>query len=354
MSKGVFPHRRRTINQVRIETLLKNYTNSIIGMTMPMLFVPNAPKELKINKEIFKLSQILTMENVFAFMISKYNIFPQVNQPENTWVKFKSTPSTGFNSLMYYIDSLQFQKQRQSIVHELKKAFEKKKNFFVGFEIYHFDEHFEVPKTVVVNKVSLKKFLEDTNESDIESRVKKIYRGLTFFFSARYNLVNITRKCRKTMKFTTNYTYENGDQKLSLFNLFLNIPKIQVNFLNPQNRKRLPTRINNNNINNNNNNNNDYNERTRTRTGSKLIKLYNSIENNTNIHCNLSSHQNNQILQKQIPKEFFSLIFRDQQTKTELGALALSTTEKLKDYTETERKLVKCLSLLKYYQPQNY
>ncbi|KAJ3425946.1 hypothetical protein M0812_28393 [Anaeramoeba flamelloides] len=343
MNKGVFPHRRRTINQERIELLLKNYSNSIIGMTLQMLGVPNAPEELKINKEIFKHSQILTMENVFAFMISKYNIFPQVIQGDSKWVKFKSTPSTGLNSIMYYIDSQQFQKQRQSIALELKKAFQKKKKFFVGFEIYHFNEQFELPKTVSISKISLKQLLEDTNERDVESRAKKIYRGLTFFFSARYNLVNATKKNRKTMKFTTNYTFENGDQNLSLFTLFSNIPKIQVNFLNPEQRKRVPSRMNKNN-----------NNKTRTRKRYKLIYPNKAMVKTTNHKFDKSYRQNHQIKKQSKIEKTFSMIFREEQAKTELGLVTPSTAEKIKNYTETEREMVEFLTLLKYYQLENY
>ncbi|KAJ6239786.1 hypothetical protein M0813_24706 [Anaeramoeba flamelloides] len=335
MNKNIFPPRRRTINQVRLETLLTQYPNSVQGMTLPMLFVPNSPKDVQINKQIFQLSTRLSKENVFAYMISKYNLFPKFNQNNNEWVEFKFTPTTGLNSLVSYAGSEQFENQKEEVAHELKTAFQKHQKYFKGFEIYHFSEQFQLPKTVVINKGSLKQLFKDKNEYDVDSRVKKVYRGFAFFFSARYNLINATRKNRKTMKFTRDYAYENGDHNLKLFGLFFSNTIAQLHSINNEDRKRLPIKI----------------QKQKTKKRTKIVFINPTT---TNRKGNNGSYRNNnqkqQIHKKTKLKRTFSEILREEQAKTEIGLQTPSTVEKLKDYTEAERELVKILTQLKYYR----
>ncbi|KAJ6227987.1 rac guanine nucleotide exchange factor jj [Anaeramoeba flamelloides] len=341
MNQEIFPTRRKTINQVRLETLITQYRFSVEGMTLPMLTVPNSPKGVTVNKKIFKFATVLSKENVFAFMISKYNLFPKLEQSNNEWVEFKFTPTTGLNSLMYYIDSQQFQKQRQSIALELKKAFEKDEKCFKGFEIYHFSEQFQLPKMVLINKSSLKQFFEDTNERDVESRVKKIYRGFAFFFNARYNLINATRKNRKIMKFTRNYSFDNGDRNLSLFNLQFENQSDLYNAVNYNQRKRLPSKIETQTKNDN------QEKRLKIR---KVQPFQLQPQPQQQQKQQQQQQKNNQIYSNPKIKRTFSLILREEQTKKELGLISPSTIEKLKNYTDTEIELVKVLAHLKYYK----
>ncbi|KAJ6244430.1 hypothetical protein M0813_02395 [Anaeramoeba flamelloides] len=337
MNKNIFPPRRRTINQVRLETLLTQYSNSVQGMTLPMLFVPNSPKDVTINNQIFQLSTRLSKENVFAYMISKYNLFPKINQNNNECVEFKFTPTNGLNSLISYADSEEFEKQKEIVGVELKKAFQKHQNYFKGFEIYHFSEQFQLPKTVVINKGSLKQLFKDKNEYDVESRVKKVYRGFAFFFGARYNLINATRKNRKTMKFTRDYAYENGDQNLNLFGLFFSNTITQLHSINNEDRKRLPIKIQ------------KQKQKSKKRT-QIVFRNPTTTNRKCNSGCNSNNNQKQQIHKKTKLKRTFSEILREEQAKTELGLQTPSTVEKLKDYTEDERELVKILTQLKYYR----
>ncbi|KAJ3425779.1 hypothetical protein M0812_28225 [Anaeramoeba flamelloides] len=200
-------NQRRTINQKRLENLLGAYPNSVHGLTQEILLLPNAPKQVSLDKGIVGSTQLLTKMNLMAFMIKKYNLFPENEQAQGSRVlKFGVYAASGMDDLVKYSDSNKFIPLMSQISEQLRGHFLQNRSLFSGVDPIHLQNSYCVPSVVTIRKGCLRDYFEKSGDQNVEARVKKVYRGFSFFFKARYNLKNSTNKNRKIMKFGRYYT----------------------------------------------------------------------------------------------------------------------------------------------------
>ncbi|KAJ6234446.1 hypothetical protein M0813_29436 [Anaeramoeba flamelloides] len=199
-------NRRKTINQKRLENILEAYPNSVHGITQEILLLPNAPKQVSIDKGIVDSTPLLTKKNLLAFMIKKFNLFLENEQAQDSRaLKFSVYAASGMDDLVKYSDSTKFVPLLCQISDQLQNIFSQNRLLFSGIDPIHLKKGYCVPHVVTILKGCLRDYFEKSGDQNVESRVKKVYRGFSFFFKARYNLKNSTNKNRKIMKFSRYY-----------------------------------------------------------------------------------------------------------------------------------------------------
>ncbi|KAJ6248533.1 hypothetical protein M0813_17499 [Anaeramoeba flamelloides] len=237
-SKVVIKRKYRTTNQKRLEFLLRNYPDSIEGLGDINLDQPNCPKFVKISTLIINSGGlwhwyqrqdsnvgVITLEDLTAYMLAKFNLFPYHNHQKThnsictsdqscisnlikngKWLCFKFYKAKGYKQLIERSISQDFQVKMVQIEQKLQKAFNNQPKRFIGFDPIHFSPNFKTPNKITINKHILKdlcvKYEKINNEIVIKEKLKTIYRAFAFFFTARYNLVNATNKNRQELKYT--------------------------------------------------------------------------------------------------------------------------------------------------------
>ncbi|KAJ3440560.1 hypothetical protein M0812_14228 [Anaeramoeba flamelloides] len=216
--------RTATINQSRLEKLVLMGNGAVTGLERESLGLPNCPKEVGIEKSIFhqtyrvndQQSQIDKKE-LESFMIKKYNLFKTnpkdcklIKNNKGDWVCYKFYKKTDFFEYQVnQADSEEFASKMFQILKLLRIAYRSNPKSFVGIKLPHIQDNYKVPSKVRIEKTALKQLCKESssdNEGDLNSKIKKLYRALSFFFQARFNLINITNKNRKFMVFGRNHT----------------------------------------------------------------------------------------------------------------------------------------------------
>ncbi|KAJ6231350.1 hypothetical protein M0813_06079 [Anaeramoeba flamelloides] len=248
------PTRTRTKNQKRIESLLQHSPRSVSGLTKLMLKLPNCPKEVKISTKVLhsssetnekKREKTVTKKELILFMIKKFNLFydPNANKSGSSYLSFRSYQASGVDSLLKIVDSKKYEKrQLPKITKKLYWWQQSDHLAFVGLENEHFQEWFQPPHNVNIEKTILKQFCNESPKSKGKSKgksksksksksknknknsaqsseIKKLYRAFSFFFSARYNCINTSNKSRTEMKFGRNYKSGLGDSNIANFGI---------------------------------------------------------------------------------------------------------------------------------------
>ncbi|KAJ3430331.1 hypothetical protein M0812_23336 [Anaeramoeba flamelloides] len=273
------PKRTRTKNQKRIESLLQNSPSSVNGITKLMLRLPNCPKEVKISTKVLRsgsvqndhknnrLQKTINKKELILFMIKKYNLFydpnaiTKANKSDHSYLTFRNYQVCGIDSLLSIANSKKYEKRQLPKI--TKKLYLWKQSdplSFIGLENEHFQEWFQPPHKVRLAKAVLKQFCngspnkkanksmnqkQNNNNPTRSSKIKKLYRAFSFFFSARFNCINISNKSRTEMKFGRNYQSGFGDSNIKKFGIFLgsNEKKIEQEEMNNQNEcKNKPNR----------------------------------------------------------------------------------------------------------------
>ncbi|KAJ6234309.1 hypothetical protein M0813_04112 [Anaeramoeba flamelloides] len=241
------PQRTRTKNQKRIELLLETSPRSVSGLTQLMLKLPNCPKEVKVSSSVIDTycdkheQKTVNKKELILFMIKKYNLFydpnaaTKTNKSDHSYLTFRNCQVSGIDSLIKLANSKKFDtKQLSKITKKLYWWKQRDPLTFVGLENEHFQEWFQPPHKVQIAKTVLKQFCTEPrnkkikkaqnqkqNNSSQSSEIKKLYRAFSFFFSARFNCINISNKSRTEMKFGRNYKSGFGDSKIKTLGIDL-------------------------------------------------------------------------------------------------------------------------------------
>ncbi|KAJ6254922.1 hypothetical protein M0813_11972 [Anaeramoeba flamelloides] len=264
--------RTKTKNQLRIESLIRNSPNSVKGITLEKLGLPNCPQKIKVASYVLRSShkkrsqkQKIESESVHSFskkelilfMMKKFNLFydpiltketkkakkdskfsPKMDT--NYYLIFRNYQAKGIDSVFRIIDSEDYEnKTFRTLNRKLSWWKKNDSKAFVGLDVEHTKEWFQPPSKVSILKAPLKQFcldssatkkecalenletIQGTTNTSQSSEIKKLYRALTFFFKARFNWVNTSNKSRKKMKFGRNYKFGCGDSHLKKFGLCL-------------------------------------------------------------------------------------------------------------------------------------
>ncbi|KAJ6243766.1 hypothetical protein M0813_22207 [Anaeramoeba flamelloides] len=232
--------RNATINQSRLEKLMSMGNGVVKGLESESLGLANCPKEVGIEKSIFHRTYLVNdqqsqidKKELEYFMIKKYNLFKTnpkdcklIKNNKGDWVCYKFFKKTDFFEYQVnQADSEEFANKMFGILKLLRIAYRLDPKSFVGIKLPHIQYNYKVPSKVRIEKTALKQLCKENssdNEGDMNSKIKKLYRALSFFFQARFNLINITNKNRKFMVFGRNHTMlensnhssdENGNHK---------------------------------------------------------------------------------------------------------------------------------------------
>ncbi|KAJ3429686.1 hypothetical protein M0812_25044 [Anaeramoeba flamelloides] len=203
--------RRKTVNQERIYKLFEIGTHVIKGMTSAQLLLQNAPKEMRIHCDVLhkmmetRASGDLRIEakDLILVFLYKYNLFPSnfATLNHDQYLVFTPIKQTAIGSLAEYIATANFQKKVPKIIAVVEEYFEKFPKMFKGMQKEFLKPNYCLPKQVTIEKSALRMLCKQESNRNVKNEMKKLYRGLTFFFKARFNLINGTRKNRLRMIF---------------------------------------------------------------------------------------------------------------------------------------------------------
>ncbi|KAJ3445428.1 hypothetical protein M0812_11302 [Anaeramoeba flamelloides] len=239
----------KKINQKRLELLMNCSNNSVNGFTTDQLFQTNCPKEIRIDSELLIEYQIEYFY-LSLFFTWKYNLLPNFHSIENDIprsVSVQKVQEFQHNNLTIFTKqwlSWKFQDDRQSTINrewikktnnmenctkyeEIEKilisAFLIFPNYFQGVNSEILNTNYLIPKRVTILKSGLvvltdqllkkqkkKMIIKEKiitnqvkqNKNSNPSKIKAIYRGMCFFFSSRFNLINDTQMDRKCLVFS--------------------------------------------------------------------------------------------------------------------------------------------------------
>ncbi|KAJ3436530.1 hypothetical protein M0812_18588 [Anaeramoeba flamelloides] len=239
----------KTINQKRLELLMKCSNNYVNGFKLDQLFQTNCPKEIRIDSEVLKEYHIEYLY-LSLFFTCKYNLLPNLHSIENdkaSSVSVQKVQEFQHNNLTNFSKqwlSWKFEDDRQRTINrewikkannitkcpkyeEIEKilisAFECFPNYFQGVNSEILGAGYLIPKRVTILKsglvvltdqlLSKQKKMEIINEKNLTrankqkkhlkpSKIKAIYRGMCFFFSSRFNLINDSQMDRKCLVFS--------------------------------------------------------------------------------------------------------------------------------------------------------
>ncbi|KAJ3431010.1 hypothetical protein M0812_02686 [Anaeramoeba flamelloides] len=273
--------RSSTINQTRLEKLMSMGNNTVRGLKTESLGQLNCPKEVLIEKSVFKKAYELNgklkeiqEEELEYFMIKKYNLFKTKSQnsrlikkSQQNWVCYQFYKKSSVGSKIKQADSEQFENKMLKILKLLRIAYRSDPHLFKGLESQHFQYNYCVPSSVIIEKSALRKLCNENKnkDEDLISKIKKLYRALSFFFMARFNLINLTNKNRKFMVFGRNHSLDEDKVLQKRVNKYLestpskdsfnkspnikrNIPKItdhkHQKYLKLRNAKRISSSMN--------------------------------------------------------------------------------------------------------------
>ncbi|KAJ6239913.1 hypothetical protein M0813_24834 [Anaeramoeba flamelloides] len=214
--------RRKTVNQERISKLIQMGTGIVKGMTTAQLSLQNAPKELSIHcNAVEKIVNIRTKENVridvkdlILTFLSKFNLLPSnlATFGIDGWIIFSPIKPKKIDSWVEYLGTTQFQKKLPKIIEVVANCYKKFPKMFKGMESKFLKPNYHLPKQVTIEKSALKVLCQQETQKNVKNQMKKLYRGLSFFFKARFNLINGTRKNRLRMTFVLNLQNVKGSQ----------------------------------------------------------------------------------------------------------------------------------------------
>ncbi|KAJ6231684.1 hypothetical protein M0813_05757 [Anaeramoeba flamelloides] len=246
--------RSSTINQTRLEKLMSMGNNTVRGLKIESLGLSNCPKEVLIGKAIFKRAYELNgqqkeikEEELETFMIKKYNLFKTnaknsklIKKSHQNWLCYKFYKKTSVESQIKQADSEQFDNKMLKILKLLRVAYRSDPHLFKGLESQHFQYNYCVPSSVIIEKSALKKLCNENKnqDEDLISKIKKLYRALSFFFTARFNLINITNKNRKFMVFGRNHPLDEDKRLQKRINKYLESTPANDSFNKSPNRNR--------------------------------------------------------------------------------------------------------------------
>ncbi|KAJ6253725.1 hypothetical protein M0813_13140 [Anaeramoeba flamelloides] len=225
--------RRKTVNQERIFKLFEMGMHVIKGMTSAHLLLSNAPKEIRINCDV--LSKIMNTrlsgdirigpKDLILVFLYKYNLFPSNFATFSCDQNLVFTPinQTALGSLADYICTANFQKKVPKIIAVIEEYFEKFPKMFKGMQKELLKPSYCLPKQVTIEKSALRILCKQESNKNVKMEMKKLYRGLTFFFKARFNLINGTRKNRLRMIFVLSLQNGSGDQEVVKWEKMLGI-----------------------------------------------------------------------------------------------------------------------------------
>ncbi|KAJ6255691.1 hypothetical protein M0813_11251 [Anaeramoeba flamelloides] len=242
--------RTKTKNQKRIEQLLSLNNGSVKGLRKRSLLWPNCPKEISVHKNYLSKYH-LTYEDLFYFMIKKFNVAPPLNKtkgndqqkynrvnpkdPQWYYFVFHKSWDTDQKDLDYAFSKL-FEKKYFAIGKKFKLASKEHPNYFKGIkDQLFFDPDYQLPCEVLISKESLvelftPQFKNETKENESNEskkfkntkkpnpKIKKLHRGMSFFFEARFNLKNATGMARDILRYSRNKTsLQNDTNKKKLY-----------------------------------------------------------------------------------------------------------------------------------------
>ncbi|KAJ3451131.1 hypothetical protein M0812_05172 [Anaeramoeba flamelloides] len=227
--------RTKTKNQKRIEQLMSLNNGSVEGLPKVSLLWPNCPNEIYVHKNYLSKYH-LTYKELFYFMIKKFNLTPPLNKtkgsdqqkyekvnPKDTqWYRFVFHKSWEIDQKdLDYAFSKLFTKEYMKIGKKFKLASKEHPNYFKGIkDQIFFEQDYQLPCEVLISKDTLvelftpqfkKNIQNESNESTNgkkkrkpNPKIKKLHRGMSFFFEARFNLKNATRMDRDVLRYARN------------------------------------------------------------------------------------------------------------------------------------------------------
>ncbi|KAJ6235637.1 hypothetical protein M0813_28469 [Anaeramoeba flamelloides] len=235
--------RTKTKNQKRIEQLMSLNNGSVEGLPKVSLLWPNCPKEIYVHKN-YLTKYNLTYEELFYFMIKKFNLAPPLNEtksdqqkyqkvnPKDTqWYKFVFHKSWDIDQKdLDYVFSKLFAKKYLKIGKKFKLASKEHSNYFKGVkERLFFEQDYQLPCEVLISKDTLVELFtpqfkkNDQNENNESKngkkkrkpnpKIKKLHRGMSFFFEARFNLKNATGMARDVLRYARNKASLHNDNE---------------------------------------------------------------------------------------------------------------------------------------------
>ncbi|KAJ3445927.1 hypothetical protein M0812_08461 [Anaeramoeba flamelloides] len=214
--------RRKTVNQERISKLIQMGTGIVKGMTTAQLSLQNAPKELSMHcGAVEKIINTRTKENVrievkdlILTFLSKFNLLPSnfATLCVDGWIVFSPTKPNKIDSWVEYLGTTQFQKKLPKIIQVVANCYKQFPKMFKGMESKFLKTNYHLPKQVTIEKSALKVLCQQETQKNVKNQMKKLYRGLSFFFKARFNLINGTKKNRLRMTFVLNLQNAKGSQ----------------------------------------------------------------------------------------------------------------------------------------------
>ncbi|KAJ3434305.1 hypothetical protein M0812_19784 [Anaeramoeba flamelloides] len=220
--------RSKTINQKRLEELLGMGKNYVSGLNKGSLKWPNCPKSIQINSSLLRRYK-LTKYDLNYFILRKFNLTNSSCdnpydldqscdvQGDKEWINFHFQKNYQVGEqIENYLFTKEYSKKYQKMGFAMKKAFQKCPKMFRGIENALFLEpDYQLPSQVIIQKVALKKLCTKLNsgkndmntpkknnqKGELGAKIKKIHRGLSFFFVARFNLKNATAMKRDVLRF---------------------------------------------------------------------------------------------------------------------------------------------------------
>ncbi|KAJ3424646.1 hypothetical protein M0812_29369 [Anaeramoeba flamelloides] len=220
--------RSKTINQRRLEDLLGLGENYVSGLTQDSLKWPNCPKRIQINNFILRRYK-LTQYDLNYFILRKFNLTnSNCDNPydldqscdlekNKKWINYHFQSDYQVDEhIENYLFTKEYSKKYQKMGLVVKKAFQKYPKMFNGIQnALFFETDYQLPNQVIIQKVALKKLCtklgygkktkvpskKNEKKGELGAKIKKIHRGLSFFFAARFNLKNATAMKRDVLRF---------------------------------------------------------------------------------------------------------------------------------------------------------
>ncbi|KAJ3441293.1 hypothetical protein M0812_13299 [Anaeramoeba flamelloides] len=235
--------RTKTKNQKRIEQLMSLNNGSVKGITKVSLLWPNCPNEIYVHKNYLSKYN-LTYDELLYFMIKKFNLTPPLNKTKNEqqkyqkvnpkdpqWYQFVFHKSWEIDQKdLDYVFSKMFDKKYSKIGKKFKLASNEYPNYFKGIQDQiFFEQDYQLPREVLISKDTLVELFtpqfkkNDQNENNKSKngkkkrkpnpKIKKLHRGMSFFFEARFNLKNATRMDRGVLRYARNKVSLQNDKE---------------------------------------------------------------------------------------------------------------------------------------------
>ncbi|KAJ3429985.1 hypothetical protein M0812_22985 [Anaeramoeba flamelloides] len=228
--------RRKTVNQERIKKLIDMKGNLIKGITKGHLLLKNAPKEIRLrhdivikilNTKINNQTSVGAKDLILTFLV-KVNLFASNFQTffQDGYLLFTPYKNFQIHNWAEYLSSSSFDQKYPKIVQIIHQFWKSDPEKFKGLELDLLNPNYNLPKEVTIKKSALRRLCKEEGSKNVKYDLKKLYRGFTFFFNTRFNLINGTKKNRHILKFNLGEHIEMGNQDSvqweNLFNILRN------------------------------------------------------------------------------------------------------------------------------------